>query len=1075
MHKIVRGGEELMNHQRYVYKAFDFFLLRTPVLSFDDYTSCFPEEWGSLEDLKAYTVRRIIELSNDPVIKEAIAVSSPSLHESLFRLQDVDDPRKQEQVLKGFMRYVLRMMTRPTPFGLFSGVSVGHFGESSQLYLKNTQAHRKRARPDMEWVLKIIEKIENIPEVLCQLRLHSNPLIYRQGNRAKIPYTTRYGKLIKGENDSVSVKASAVFDYIMEACAHPVLYSTLVKLVMERFSEADEGRVDPYIRQLFKQEFLISELRPSTIKSDPFTYILDIVDPLNGMDDLKLLLQSIHQDIQLYNELPIGEGEKHLKLLRQKMSKVSDMEMSTLQVDLSLEDHSIVLNEHIRKDVEWVAELLSQLTPQTDPHLKEYADEFSEKYGYGREVPLLELLDEEMGLGAPATYHQPQSRRRSLKTEKGAKTQANREQLLFQWFVSSIHKGNYELHLTDEMIGQLTHTEDSITRPKLPSMELYFLLNTRDQQALNRGEYTLLLGPNPGSNGAGKTFGRFMDLFGTPLKEEFQAIHQEEQSLYPDKIWAEVSYLPCSGRTTNVILIENFRDYEIAIGTNQALPDDRQIQVSDLVVGLRGDHFYLKSRKHNREVIPTIGHMLNYHQAPNVYRFLIEVGLAGFGQWGTMNWGIIAQAPFTPRLRYKNIIFTPATWRMGFRQDKNKPLSMEALKKAVHQFCLEWKVPRYVYLIQSDHRILLDLEHPLHIEELYRELKSGNSIVLIEHTGGFEELPIHCSNGRLTAEFVFPLVRRPVVALDTLQEVATTSEFVELAHSTHPVNFAQRVHFPGSLWFYAKLYGVESRQNEFIGLYWDDCTRQAKETGIVEYGYYIRYADPESHIRVRFKMSSERVVADFFTMFHDWAKVWIQEGLMTRFVIDTYEPEIERYGGPELMELAESMFADDSEVAARLIRLNRFQQNKLDLDFVAVLSVIYLLRQLGFSEVESYDVLNQKYDVREFLGEFRKERRLYLDFLDNTFAQGQGQSQNQINDILDLFKIRESTAVCYQQKILEQEKQSSLMNTKEDILFSIIHMHLNRLLGIDRYRERKIMIMARHAMNSLVHYHKKVT
>ncbi|KAF6659318.1 lantibiotic dehydratase [Paenibacillus polymyxa] len=1063
-----------MKRQRYAYKALNFFLLRTPVISFDMYKSFFPEKCENKEYLKSYTVQRMIELSNDPAIKEAISVSSPRLHESLFRLQEEDDPRKQEQVLKGLMRYVLRMMTRPTPFGLFSGVTVGHFGETSQLYLKNTNAHRKRARPDMEWILKIIEKIESIPEVLCQLRLQSNPLIYRQGNRAKIPYTTRYGKLVNGENDSVSVKASAVFDYIMEVCAQPVLYSTLVKLVMRRFSEAGEERVDPYIRQLFEQEFLISELRPSTIKSDPFGHILAIVNPLYGMEDLKLLLQSIHQDILLYNELPIGEGEERLNLLRQVMSEVSDIEMSTLQVDLSLEDHSIVLNEYIRKDVERVAELFSQLASKTDDHLKEYADEFLEKYGYRREVPLLELLDEEMGLGAPATYRHPQSRRRSLKTGKIAKTQADREQLLFQWFISSIHKGKYEMNLTDEMTAQLAYTEDSITRPALPSMELYFLLNTRDQQALDRGEYTLLLGPNPGSNGAGKTFGRFMDLLGKPFEDEFQAIHQEEKSLYPEKIWAEVSYLPSSGRTTNVILVENFRDYEIAIGTSHALPDDQQIQVSDLVVGLRDDHFYLKSRKHNREVIPTTGHMLNYHHAPNVYRFLIEVGLAGFGQWNTINWGIMAQAPFTPRLRYNNIIFAPATWRMWFRQDKEKPLGAEALKKAVAQFCLEWKVPRHVYLIQSDHRILLDLEHPLHIEELCKELKSGNSIALIEHIGGFEELPIYCSEGRLTAEFVFPLVRRPVISSGTLQEIAAASEDVGLAPSMQIVSSAQRVHFPGGVWFYAKLYGMESRQNEFIGLYWDECIRQAKEMGIVEYAYYIRYADPESHIRVRFKMSSEKLVPDFFTMFHDWAKVWIREGLITKFVIDTYEPEIERYGGPELMGLAESMFADDSEVAAKLIRLNRFKQNKLDLDIVAVLSVIHLLRQLGFNEVESYDVLNQKYDVREFLGEFRKERRFYLDLLDKAFAQGEGQSQNQINDILDLFKIRETTAYCYQQKILEQEKQSSLMNTKEDILFSIIHMHLNRLLGIDRYRERKIMIMARHAMNSLVHYHRKV-
>lgn len=105
-------------------------------------------------------MQQLIQLSNNPIIREAIEASSPSLLEALPSLNNFQYSRKQRQVLKGFVRYLLRMTTRPTPFGLFSGVTYGQFASRAQLNMKNIPFYRKRTRPDMEWLLKIIEQIE---------------------------------------------------------------------------------------------------------------------------------------------------------------------------------------------------------------------------------------------------------------------------------------------------------------------------------------------------------------------------------------------------------------------------------------------------------------------------------------------------------------------------------------------------------------------------------------------------------------------------------------------------------------------------------------------------------------------------------------------------------------------------------------------------------------------------------------------------------------------------------------------------------------------------------------------------
>lgn len=1060
-----------MTKEPNIYRALDFFMIRTPVLPFNLFIQCFPSDWKDQEELKRYSLNKLVELSNDPIIREAIAVASPSLLESLSYLGNDQNARKKAQAIKGFMRYLLRMMTRPTPFGLFSGVTYGQFAEQSQMNIEGIATYRKRVRPDMEWLLKIVDKIEKQREVVVQFRIQRNSLIYRQGERAKIPYVARYGDLGVGESDSVSVRASAVFDLVMEASMNPIPYLELVSRIKSAFMEAELDTIHHYIWQLFEQEFLISELRPPTTSIEPFDHILSVLDRVEGIDELKVALNEIRRNIRSYNSRSIGQGEEQLLQLRQMMNALAEVK-TTVQVDLSLEDRSVTLPSQVREDVEKVAHLFSRISTRKYRHLEEYCNEFLEKYGPYREIPILELLDEEIGLGAPATYQNPSSVHRQLKNPS-VPFSTKCEQLLFKWFVSCMHQGEQEIVLTNERIQQILEDESDKTTSELiptPSMELYFLMVVQDREALNRGEYTLVLGPNPGSSGAGKTFGRFIDLMGVSFKNMFNEIHEEEQRLSPGKLLAEISYLPSAARSTNVVLTENFRTYEIGIGTNHTVPEDQQIHVSDLMVGVRDDKFYLKSRKHNCEVIPTAGHMLNYQGAPNVYRFLVEVSQEGYRQWSTLEWGVMDQSPFTPRLRYGNIVLSPATWRIQLSGKTSERESEEQLALLVREFSIQWKVPRYVYMTQFDNRILFDMEHSLHVEEICKDLKSNGQVTLIEHIGGFEDMPIQRSDGRLTAEFVFPLVRRTEEMDLTQAEVAVSKE-TEISRLT-VVDASQRVQLPGGSWFYAKFYGIDSRQDEFIGRQWGDFVQKCREAGVIEQAYFIRYSDPTRHIRVRFNMPSGNDISSFIPIFHEWTTMLLQDGMINKVVVDTYEPEIERYGGPELMLLAERMFAFDSDVTANLVRLLRFKQIQLSQEVVAVCSVIQYMTQFGYNEQKVYELLNERFDVKEYLDDFRNERRLFLQLLGRDSSElvslhQEGKLIHQIG------QHREEAVKCYQQALLEHERQGTLMNNKDDILFSVIHMYLNRLIGIDRDKERKVMIMARHALNSLLQYWRK--
>src|SRR5918999_115856 len=86
-----------------------------------------------------------------PEVRAALAVASPSLVAALDRTGPGDPgwPRLQGKLL----RYLIRMSTRATPFGLFAGVGIAGWAERTDLALGGPP--RARTRLDMEWLLRL--------------------------------------------------------------------------------------------------------------------------------------------------------------------------------------------------------------------------------------------------------------------------------------------------------------------------------------------------------------------------------------------------------------------------------------------------------------------------------------------------------------------------------------------------------------------------------------------------------------------------------------------------------------------------------------------------------------------------------------------------------------------------------------------------------------------------------------------------------------------------------------------------------------------------------------------------------
>ena len=125
------------------YKACDFYVARTPLLPIEDYFRIF--ESGDPAKISSELFTRF----KDPFLEETLAVSSRESYEALHRLEDPGKSRASDQMLSTLLKYYIRLTTRPTPYGLFSGVSLGTFGEENHLVLSDGDQHVKRARVDM--------------------------------------------------------------------------------------------------------------------------------------------------------------------------------------------------------------------------------------------------------------------------------------------------------------------------------------------------------------------------------------------------------------------------------------------------------------------------------------------------------------------------------------------------------------------------------------------------------------------------------------------------------------------------------------------------------------------------------------------------------------------------------------------------------------------------------------------------------------------------------------------------------------------------------------------------------------
>lgn len=1070
-----------------LYHPASCFMLRAPALSATVFKRLlFPEQEISTQatppDLSAqwlrsaqYTERLLQEYARSPQIERALAVASPSLLEGLQSLQqDQVNAKRRKKVLSGVLRYLVRMSTRPTPFGLFSGVALGFFTESTAAMLEVPALGHQRTRPDMHWLLMVLKHLEEHPALREQLSVWTNQQAYLAGGRVLLPTIDTYGQR---HNQAVSLRATSVVRKTLELARVPLPYTQLAEALLHAFPGATPEQVSRLLGQLWEHGLVLSTLHPPLTDAQPMRHLAEHLPILPETHEIQAVLAALLQEAEIFDAAGISGSLAPLARMASLQASLTPQEKTfpLLQVDCTLDLSTPTLHHSLGEAAASMAELLLRLTPapQGSTALDVYRRLFLEKYGLGAEVPLLDLLSPEHGLDAPPGYTQP-PRLSALDPSTNISQGTKRyERLLHDLLLKAVNEGLMEVQLDETVLSKLQQWAPDLQQAPA-SLEIYLQVHAASRQALDRGEWCAVLSPNPGSPNAGRTFGRFFDMLGEPGIQSLREILGREEALAPETIFAELSYQHKQGRTSNVAIRPGLRAYEIAVGTTPSVPPERVIPLSDLVVGISHDRFYVRSQRLGKRVAVCQLHMLNSLYAPNACRFIEQIALDGRPALAGLQWGSLADAPFRPRIVVQQgtqarLVLSVATWNLRAETITPEGEGQPEIRwwRGLQRWRAQWRAPRYLYLVQADNRLLLDLEHPLLVAELQTELgklAEDQTLTLQEVFPDFDHLWLtDRQEATYFSEIVVPLLRR-----DAFEASSSLPETAEPSSTRIRVVPEQiRAAHPGGRWSYVKLYAPPAQQEAIVAGPLRELIAQIRESQYMDRWFFLHYADPQPHLRLRVHAASEEQSQPLLQALLAWSRQLAAHDMVQHFTLETYEREVARYGGPEAIDLFECIFSANSDLCSALVAASYTRQLTLDPLVVGVWSLDHFLATWGYTFEQRQRWLVGMTEKYAFSQAFRPHRRQLCALLAPWDERAPADLVNQRNLLQTLVApSTDETARCAE-KVRSLDRAGKLWETEKTILRSLAHMHCVRLLGLEREREQQVYAFWQQALEAL--------
>lgn len=837
-------------------------------------------------------------LLDDPVFREALYLASPVLWQECdkWRRGEITDTRRLDKLRKSLTRYYLRATSRCTPFGLFAGCGLARWGASSHLALDPAR-HARHTRLDMHYLCALAQHLAGLDAVRPRLRYRPSSSLHRAGEAFRyVEYLYTDGRRV---NQLSAVEASPAVTQTLEAAQHGATYPELLRQLTAATGASPEEAA-AFIDELARAQVLVHELEPTVTGPEFFDHLLRVFQRLlaeaPGPDLAALLdrLTQVQAALHALDAAPANEPARYEAIAALLEPLGVPVEAGKLfQTDAAL---SITPQSTVAEDVQTellaalrVAALLTPEAPAT--RLTDFQRRFEARYEQ-QEVPLLAALDTESGL-----YYADYGRSvyvplvHDIVTPVAAATSPSArafpaDELLTRRLRQAQQTRQYEVELTAADVAALPPPP----QPLPPSLSVMFRL--LDQRLIQL--------ESVGGSSAVNLLGRFAHA-APAIGELVRAVTAHEQTQNPAVDFAEVCHLPDS-RAGNVLLRPSFRALEIPYLAQAAVPPAQQIPVQDLTLAVRNGRFVLRSRRTGRPVVPRLSTAHNYsHDALPVYQFLCDLQTQGVQPYLEARWP--GQPAFAPRLRTGRVVLAPAAWHLEAADLAALLAASEAaLPAALAAFRRQWQLPRWFVLAEGDNELLVDADNPWLVQVWLEAVRGQARVHLKEFLFDAAQSPAHSPAGPHTQQLLALLLREgPVYAA---------------LPAPAPADAVRREFGLGSEWLYYKLYCGQQQADSVLLDAVQPLTETLQAQELIDQWFFIRYADPEPHLRLRLHLPDVACLGEVVQLVAAQLQPWQAAGIVWRVQTDQYQRELERYG-PHLIELTEQLFHWQSEALLR--------------------------------------------------------------------------------------------------------------------------------------------------------------
>jgi len=1015
-----------------------FFAIRAPRLPLATITQISADHDEMRQQLQAWLAM--------PGVEEALYLASPALIDSLNQWRAKPDTKQAKKTEQSLLKYLIRMSSRPTPFGLFSGIGLGKVTDKCNIICKDYLQDQRKTRLDMFYLSALKTKVATLALRDKTLRYVPNSSHYFVAKQCRYiePYQS---------NNSQQYRLSAIDtdEYFLTALSLAKQHLSFISLVEQfllTYPEAAKSDVESYIEQLISESVLVANLPMPLTGDSPDNSLVNTLKAIGKAEYSDQLATGLWKLQEFDKQAPIAVEKYRAISHSLKNDLIKPDEGKLFQTDCIRQFDSCQLSQQEIDKLGRYLEFLHKNNQNIYSPFSDFIQKFNQRFE-GQFVPLNLLLDEESGIGFSneTGYESPLiAGINVVRTNNKSRTQATKTLLDIEieraYSTPGASRSSVLNISSTKMKKQLkAEVKDSKLPASFAAMVSCYYDETGDIIFKFNGCY----GPS-----AANLLGRFCHLDDN-LKTKVQAHLGQEESYNPEVIFAEIAHVP-EGRPGNVIARPHLRDYEISFMADSSVEPSKQIGLSDLYVWVENNEVKLWSIKHDKQVIPRLSCAHNYsNRSLSAYRFLSTLqnqstSLPTFSKPVSMD-----SAAFTPRIMIDNLILAEKSWKIP-REELEKLYQKEQINSKQWQTLQQqYHLDNWVLFSVNDNVLQLDLRNPAMLDILLSESRGIKLIHLKEVLSQTLSPVVSDKNGQhYNSEIIIPFFNPEATKHTCLHE----NPGKNIAAQNIIRRFA-----PGSEWLSLKIYSGNTTVENLLSERLLPLIEQHKE--LFNKWFFIRYGDPDWHIRLRFQGSPAKLYGQLLPILNSVFEPLLAANQLHRIEVSTYEREVERYGGPQAMELVETLFMADSQLIATTMQsIDEFGE---DMRWrIAVLSCNWLFGMFGYNDKDTLNLLtrlragfgaefNESAVMRKQLGKRFKEKQALLEAdmaqlahlsATNVATAELSASQLELHRLLQQWRITVAPIITALKALNADGKLNCSFDT---LINSLLHMHNNRL------------------------------